>query len=312
MRKVTEKNSLARRALAMLLVVMMVLTNAVSAFAVDGGVLGGDITAGGGDALISEGSPNNPDSDSLESILESIPDNPDNEDSSFDEDEGTENPVPDETSGELQESDSGNLLQEWVRAVLENGRPETSFGASMFRAARAGSGDLTYRLLTWTPGEANWLVFNTTPPAYLGGGDGLPRITYKGKTAFCGHFNGSPPGGSYNPTEGSDPVIKQILANFDNSDQSDEAYAAAQVAVWAHQFNRDPSRWGGCPGQSMYDEMKNGGADASDIKYNYLYWTGGAQDLITYDNDDVPGDDDDLPGDDDTPLKAEARTPLAR
>ena len=81
MRKATEKNSLARRAMAMLRVVMMVLTNAVSAFAVDGGVLGGDITAGGGDALISEGSPNNPDSDSLESILESIPDNPDNEDS---------------------------------------------------------------------------------------------------------------------------------------------------------------------------------------------------------------------------------------
>ena len=51
MRKATEKNSLARRAMAMLLVVMMVLTNAVSAFAVDGGALGGDITAGGGDAL---------------------------------------------------------------------------------------------------------------------------------------------------------------------------------------------------------------------------------------------------------------------
>ena len=81
MRKATEKNSLARRAMAMLLVVMMVLTNAVSAFAVDGGVLGGDITAGGGDALISEGSPNNPDSDSLESILDNIPDDLDNEDS---------------------------------------------------------------------------------------------------------------------------------------------------------------------------------------------------------------------------------------
>ena len=81
MRKATEKNGLARRAMAVLLVVMMVLTTAVSAFAVDGGALGGDITAGGGDALISEGVPNNPDSDSLESILESIPDNPDNEDS---------------------------------------------------------------------------------------------------------------------------------------------------------------------------------------------------------------------------------------
>ena len=81
MRKTTEKYSLTKRVMAMLLVVMMVLTTAVSAFAVDGGVLGGDITAGGGDALISEGSPNNPDSDSLESILDNIPDDLDNEDS---------------------------------------------------------------------------------------------------------------------------------------------------------------------------------------------------------------------------------------
>ena len=81
MRKATEKNGLARRAMAVLLVVMMVLTTAVSAFAVDGGALGGDITAGGGDALISEGVPNNPDSDSLESILDNIPDDLDNEDS---------------------------------------------------------------------------------------------------------------------------------------------------------------------------------------------------------------------------------------
>ena len=111
MRKATEKNSLARRAMAMLLVVMMVLTNAVSAFAVDGGVLGGDITAGGGDALISEGSPNNPDSDSLESILESIPDNPDNEDSSSDEDEGTTAPPLNVDSGESQGDSADNSLQ---------------------------------------------------------------------------------------------------------------------------------------------------------------------------------------------------------
>ena len=81
MRKTTEKYSLTKRVMAMLLVVMMVLTSAVSAFAVDGGALGGDITAGGGDALISEGVPDNSDSDSLESILDNIPDDLDNEDS---------------------------------------------------------------------------------------------------------------------------------------------------------------------------------------------------------------------------------------
>ena len=65
-----------------LLLVIIVLTTAVSAFAVDGGTLSGDITAGGGDALISEGVPdNNSDSDSLESILDNIPDDLDNEDS---------------------------------------------------------------------------------------------------------------------------------------------------------------------------------------------------------------------------------------
>ena len=107
MRKATEKNSLARRAMAMLLVVMMVLTNAVSAFAVDGGVLGGDITAGGGDALISEGVPNNnSDSGSLESILDNVPDDPDNEEPSPDEDEGTETPSLDGSSDETQESNT--------------------------------------------------------------------------------------------------------------------------------------------------------------------------------------------------------------
>ena len=68
-----------------LLLVIIVLTTAVftvSTFAVDGGTLSGDITAGGGDALISEGVPdNNSDSDSLESILDNIPDDLDNEDS---------------------------------------------------------------------------------------------------------------------------------------------------------------------------------------------------------------------------------------
>ena len=150
MRKATEKNGLARRAMAMLLVVMMVLTNAVSAFAVDGGVLGGDITAGGGDALISEGSPNNPDSDSLESILESIPDNPDNEEASFDGNE----PIMNGTSGEVQENSTGNLLQDYINAIFDY-YPQTGMPFSLMSASRA-SGSLSVSAISWSGGD---LVF---------------------------------------------------------------------------------------------------------------------------------------------------------
>ena len=300
MRKATEKNSLARRAMAMLLVVMMVLTNAVSAFAVDGGVLGGDITAGGGDALISEGSPNNPDSDSLESILESIPDNPDNEDSSSDEDEGTTAPPLNVDSGESQGDSADNSLQEYVNSIFAHyAQTATPFG--LLKAPRA-SNALSFTAISWTGGDL-MMGLGGSNPAHLAGSPGMPRMSLNGEVAFCVQWGRNPNNGdSYTPSgEGNDNRIKQILANYDNSAQGDEEYAAAQVAIWMYKMGLSTVDWGGCPGQSAWDEIAHGTCDYSDMKYNYINWDGPIQDIITYHTDDVPGDDDDLPGDDDTP-----------
>ena len=299
MRKATEKNGLARRAMAVLLVVMMVLTTAVSAFAVDGGALGGDITAGGGDALISEGVPNNPDSDSLESILDNVPDDPDNEEPSPDEDEGTETPSLDGSSDETQESNTGNWLQDYVDMVLALGQPAMPF--SLMRAPRAST-PLSFDWINWSGGDLRMGIGGSNP-AHMAGNPGMPHMSLNGDVAFCGEWGRNPSNGDmYTPAgEGSDNRIKQILANYDNSAQGEAEYAAAQVAIWMHLIGVSTVDWGGCPGQSAWDEIAHGTCDYSDMKYNYINWDGPIQDIITYHTDDVPGDDDDLPGDDDTP-----------
>ena len=299
MRKATEKNGLARRAMAVLLVVMMVLTTAVSAFAVGGGALGGDITAGGGDALISEGVPNKPDSDSLESILDNVPDDPDNEEPSPDEDEGTETPSLDGSSDETQESNTGNWLQDYVDMVLALGQPAMPF--SLMRAPRAST-PLSFDWINWSGGDLRMGIGGSNP-AHMAGNPGMPHMSLNGDVAFCGEWGRNPSNGDmYTPAgEGSDNRIKQILANYDNSAQGEAEYAAAQVAIWMHLIGVSTVDWGGCPGQSAWDEIAHGTCDYSDMKYNYINWDGPIQDIITYHTDDVPGDDDDLPGDDDTP-----------
>ena len=300
MRKATEKNGLARRAMAVLLVVMMVLTTAVSAFAVDGGALGGDITAGGGDALISEGVPNNPDSDSLESILDNVPDDPDNEEPSPDEDEGTETPSLDGSSDETQESNTGNWLQDYVDMVLALGQPAMPF--SLMRAPRAST-PLAFDWINWSGGDLRMGIGGSNP-AHMAGNPGMPHMSLNGDVAFCGEWGRNPSNGDmYTPAgEGSDNRIKQILANYDNSAQGEAEYAAAQVAIWMHLIGVSTVDWGGCPGQSAWDEIAHGTCDYSDMKYNYINWDGPIQDIITYHTDDVPpeipGDDDDTPPED--------------
>lgn len=300
MRKTTEKYSLTKRVMAMLLVVMMVLTSAVSAFAVDGGALGGDITAGGGDALISEGVPNNPDSDSLESILDNVPDDPDNEEPSPDEDEGTETPSLDGSSDETQESNTGNWLQDYVDMVLALGQPAMPF--SLMRAPRAST-PLSFDWINWSGGDLRMGIGGSNP-AHMAGNPGMPHMSLNGDVAFCGEWGRNPSNGDmYTPAgEGSDNRIKQILANYDNSAQGEAEYAAAQVAIWMHLIGVSTVDWGGCPGQSAWDEIAHGTCDYSDLKYDYTKWAGGVQGLITYHTDDVPGDDDtppEIPGDDD-------------
>lgn len=190
MRKTTEKYGLAKRVMAMLLVVMMVLTTTVSAFAVDGGALGGDITAGGGDALISEGVPNNnSDSDSLESILDNIPDDPDNEDPSPDEDEGTEAPSLNGSSDEPQESNADNSLQEYVNSIFAHyTQAATPFG--LLRAPRA-SNALSFTAIGWTGGDLRMGIGGSNP-AHLSGSPGMPRMSLNGEVAFCVQWGGIP------------------------------------------------------------------------------------------------------------------------
>ena len=304
MRKTTEKHGLTKRVMAMLLVVMMVLTTAVSAFAVDGGALGGDITVGGGDALISEGVPNNnSDSGSLESILDNIPDDPDNEDSSPDEDEGTTAPPLNVDSGESQGNSADNSLQEYVNSIFAHyAQAATPFG--LLRAPRA-SNALSFTAISWTGGDL-MMGLGGSNPAHLAGSPGMPRMSLNGEVAFCVQWGRNPNNGdSYTPSgEGNDNRIKQILANYDNSAQGDEEYAAAQVAIWMYKMGLSTVDWGGCPGQSAWDEIAHGTCDYSDMKYNYINWDGPIQDIITYHTDDVPGDDDDddfpwTPDDDD-------------
>ena len=117
----------------------------------------------------------------------------------------------------------------------------------------------------------------------------MPRITLGGQVAFCGEWNGAFPDGSYVQTgEGNDPVIKQILANYDNSGKSDADYAAAQAAIWAHLMGSSVASWGACPGRASEDEIFNGDCDYTDLKYNYLKWGGGTQNLITYNTETTP------------------------
>jgi len=179
--------------------------------------------------------------------------------------------------------------QEYVLSQME-GSP---FGPRKARAA--GSASASYSMISWASGTENRLTFANG--AYLG--DGMPKIKLGGEVAFCAEWNGTPPSGSYTPTgEGDDPEIKQILANYHNSGKSNADYAAAQAAIWAHIMGTSVDSWGDCPGASSEDEIFYGDCDYSDIRYNYINWAGGTQNLITYHVDEFTGTPPDDPPDD--------------
>lgn len=310
MRK-SVKSSFAKRAMAMLLVLMMAFSSSVSAFAVDGSSLSGDtsITASGGDALISDGVPDYElsDSNSLDSILDNIPDDLDEEDPNLDdgdspnfESQESQTPLSDdpvETANQV--NAQPDWLKDYLETVLNWTQTSSSSRLGMMRAARSGVSP-SFSFISWS-GEL--VMGNSSNPAHMDGYPGIPEISLNGDVTFCGEWNGVPPGGSYSPTgEGNDNKIKQILANFDNSAQGEAEYAAAQVAIWVHLLGISESAisWGGCPGASAWSEIAHCTCDYSDLKYNYIKWGGGAQNLITYHIDDFPdiGDDDDDDDDD--------------
>ncbi len=200
--------------------------------------------------------------------------------------ENTEFEVTEELPEEAEEEEL-HWLQQYQQAALA-GFPQT---ASSRRAGRAGTATPTYSMISWTNGKENGIRFANTAWA----ASPMPKIYMNGEIAFCGEWNGQIPGGSYSQVgEGNDSTIKQILANYDKSGKSNADYAAAQVAIWAHIMGTSVVTWGDSPGKASEDKIFNGSNDYSDLKYNYISWSGGTQDLITYNTEEQP----DLP---DTP-----------
>ena len=192
-----------------------------------------------------------------------------------------------EPENDQQFLDSGTEPKHWLQLYQEYALSQINQAASGSRKARAaaGSASPSFSIISWAGGTENRLTFANG--AYLG--DGMPKITLNGKVAFCAEWNGVAPEGDYiQDGTGSDPVIKQILANYDNSGKSNADYAAAQAAIWAHLMGTTVASWGACPGRSSEDEIFHGTADYTNVKYNYLTWSGGTQRLLTYDNDDEP------------------------
>ncbi|MEY8357699.1 SpaA isopeptide-forming pilin-related protein [Anaerotruncus colihominis] len=197
---------------------------------------------------------------------------------------------PDEEKPSEEPKDDGPIhwLQQYQQAALEASRNPMPRS----RSNKASAGSPSYSMIEWSGGNLEF-----ANGAFLG--SPMPKIYMDGEIAFCAEWNGQPPSGNYVQSgEGSDPAIKQILANYDNSGKSNADYAAAQAAIWAHIMGTSVSSWGGCPGSSSADEILNGSHDTSSLKYNYISWTGGTQDLITYNTEEEPDPKPDIDPDD--------------
>lgn len=197
---------------------------------------------------------------------------------------------PDEEKPSEEPKDDGPIhwLQQYQQAALEASQSPIPQAHS----ARAATGSPSYSMIEWSGGNLEFAngAFLSSP---------MPKIYLDGEIAFCAEWNGQHPSGDYVQSgEGSDPAIKQILANYDKSGKSSADYAAAQAAIWAHIMGTSVSSWGGCPGSSSADEILNGSHDTSSLKYNYISWTGGTQDLITYNTEEEPDPKPDIDPDD--------------
>ena len=186
------------------------------------------------------------------------------------------------------QQDSGSpphTSKHWLQKYQEAMLAQLSSGSSEMKKTRAASNKPSLTMIYWASGEENRLVFANG--AYLG--SPMPRITLNGEVAFCGQWNKEKPDGDYTQAGiGTNPAVKQILANYDNSGKSDADYAAAQAGIWAALMGTTIISWGDCPGKDSADDILHGDCDYSDLKYNYLEWGGGKQDLITYNTETGP------------------------
>jgi len=186
------------------------------------------------------------------------------------------------------QQDSGSpphTSKHWLQKYQEAMLAQLSSGPSEMKKTRAASNKPSLTMIYWASGEENRLVFANG--AYLG--SPMPRITLNGEVAFCGQWNKEKPDGDYTQAGiGTNPAVKQILANYDNSGKSYADYAAAQAGIWAALMGTTIISWGDCPGKDSADDILHGDCDYSDLKYNYPEWGGGKQDLITYNTETGP------------------------
>ena len=112
----------------------------------------------------------------------------------------------------ISETEGASIEEHWLQQYQNWALSQAGVSTMALRGALPS---LSY--ISWASGESNRLKFAN------GGwlGTPLPKISLNGEVAFCGEWNGIEPSGSYEQSgTGDDPVIKQILANYDKSSKS--------------------------------------------------------------------------------------------
>lgn len=125
---------------------------------------------------------------------------------------------PDEGKKPEEPKDDGPIhwLQQYQQAALEASRSPMPRS----RSNKAATGSPFYSMIEWSGGNLEF-----ANGAFLG--SPMPKIYLDGEIAFCAEWNGQHPSGDYVQSgEGSDPAIKQILANYDNSGKSKADYCS--------------------------------------------------------------------------------------
>jgi len=169
-------------------------------------------------------------------------------------------------------------------AALENPLAEIVFMESWIQdyqqaaaswAAQRNAGSPTVTNITWGAGAvSDRIVFSGGQ--YLG--SPLPRITFQGEPAFCYEWNGQSPVGDYSlGGEGTNPRIRQILANFLASNRNREHYIATQILIWTELLGSSVASWGTSGvTQAHINAISNGTA----TPVPYIWFGGGNQNIL--------------------------------
>ena len=175
-------------------------------------------------------------------------------------DKNTENPNKENT---VPNSEPMGTLLPWA-ANLDEAMEATASIPAPFSLNSAKAGNLTYRKehFSSAPDDYIWIGPKGPKGSYFGFVD---IISYNGKDAFCGEFNGKTPGGSYDEgTPGSDREIKKIIACYEASSKSDSDYIAAQALIWAAILGKSVTDWGA---SGANESLLDISANADDITY---------------------------------------------